>query len=199
MRSAAIDRMEAADGAAYGNAGVEVHLGEAPHVGIRNGRGTKSRIIAAGICSLGGLIFGYDLGALAAATESLKAHFHLSPALFGVTVSASLWGTVFGSLLAGRLADQIGRRGLIAGCASLYLLAAAVVALPFTATTWSSAITSHAPRYSSPTLPIRTSGITSICNFSRLARMWSLEKVHSRQARIFEWFQRPSGQVVFSS
>jgi MFS transporter, SP family, arabinose:H+ symporter len=54
--------------------------------------------------------------------------------LFGLTVSSSLWGTVCGSLLAGRMADRVGRRGLIARCSVLYALAAIGIALPISST-----------------------------------------------------------------
>lgn len=88
------------------------------------------RTLAAAICSLGGLTFGYDLGALSSATQGLSHSYVLSPALFGLTVSASLWGALCSSLLAGRLADRLGRQGLLAGCALFYALAAGFLALP---------------------------------------------------------------------
>lgn len=94
----------------------------------------NKRLIKAGMVgSFGGFVFGYDLGALSASTQSLKDQFHLSPAVFGLTVSSSLWGTVCGSLLAGRLADTVGQRRLIAGCAVLYALAAIGIILPIPA------------------------------------------------------------------
>jgi SP family arabinose:H+ symporter-like MFS transporter len=77
--------------------------------------------------SLGGLVFGYDLGALSSASRSLRGAFNLSPASLGLTISLSIWGTVCGSLLAGWFADRAGRRNLIAGCALLYAVAAAAV------------------------------------------------------------------------
>ena len=89
-------------------------------------------ITAAYIGSLGGFVFGYDLGALSAANQSLRGQFDLSPAVFGLTISSSLWGTICGSLLAGRLADKIGRRNLIAGCSILYALGAIGITLPIT-------------------------------------------------------------------
>ncbi|HMH13663.1 MAG TPA: MFS transporter [Edaphobacter sp.] len=79
--------------------------------------------------SLGGFVFGYDLGALSSATQSLRSQFELSPAVFGLTISSSLWGTVCGSLLAGWLADSVGRRNLIAGCSAVYALAAVGITL----------------------------------------------------------------------
>ena len=90
----------------------------------------RRRIFAAAICSLGGMVFGYDLGALSGATRGLMHAFTLSPALFGFTVSASLWGAMCASPVAGRLADRLGRRGLLALCAALYTFAAAALALP---------------------------------------------------------------------
>ncbi len=91
---------------------------------------TRRFITAVYVGSLGGFIFGYDLGALSAATESLRAHFHLVAWPFGLTVASSVWGTVCGSVLAGRWADRRDRRSLIALCSVLYLLGAVGVALP---------------------------------------------------------------------
>ncbi len=80
--------------------------------------------------SLGGLVFGYDLGAISSATQSLRGQFHLSPGVFGITISSSLWGTIVGSLLAARFADRVGRRTLLLSCAALYGLAAIGAATP---------------------------------------------------------------------
>jgi MFS transporter, SP family, arabinose:H+ symporter len=91
---------------------------------------TKCVVAEALVVSLGGLVFGYDLGAISSATQSLRSQFHLSPRLFGITISFSLWGTVFGSLLAGRWADRVERRTLVACCAVIYGLAAIGATLP---------------------------------------------------------------------
>jgi len=90
----------------------------------------KRLILAVLVGSLGGFVFGFDLGALSAATESLRAEFTLSPWAFGLTISASIWGTVAGAILAGRFADRSDRRSLIAWCAFLYAVAAMGVTLP---------------------------------------------------------------------
>jgi MFS family permease len=90
------------------------------------------RTLAAAICSLGGMVFGYDLGALSGATQGLTRTYTLSPALLGLTISASLWGAMCASPIAGRLADRLGRRGLLTACATLYALAAVALALPVT-------------------------------------------------------------------
>jgi MFS transporter, SP family, arabinose:H+ symporter len=88
----------------------------------------KRLVAAALVGSFGGFVFGYDLGALSASTQSLRSQLDLSPAVFGLTVSSSLWGTVCGSLLSGRIADRVSRRDLIAGCSILYALAAIGIA-----------------------------------------------------------------------
>ena len=80
--------------------------------------------------SLGGFVFGYDLGALSAVTQNLRSQFHLSPWIFGLTISSSVWGTVVGSILAGRLADKVDRRRLIALCSILYVVACIGITLP---------------------------------------------------------------------
>jgi MFS transporter, SP family, arabinose:H+ symporter len=87
-------------------------------------------LLAAAVCSLGGVTFGYDLGAFSAITQTLKEQFGLSSVSFGLTVSFSLWGTIAGSMLAGRLVDDVGRRNLIAGCSLLYVIAALCQTLP---------------------------------------------------------------------
>jgi len=90
----------------------------------------KRLILAVLVGSLGGFIFGFDLGAVSAATQSLRAHFSLSPWAFGLTISTSIWGTVLGAVLSGRFADRWDRRRLIAGCALLYASAAGSLLLP---------------------------------------------------------------------
>ncbi len=53
-----------------------------------------------------------------------------------MTISSSLWGTVCGSLIAGRWADRLARRNLIAGCGMLYAMGAICATLPI-ASEWS--------------------------------------------------------------
>lgn len=91
---------------------------------------TKRLTFAAFVWSLGGLVFGYDLGALSSASQNIRDSFALAPGVFGLTISASLWGTVCGSLFSGVVVDRLGRRPLIALCAFVYALAAIGLALP---------------------------------------------------------------------
>jgi len=89
----------------------------------------RGRIAAVAVCSLGGTVFGYDLGAVSAATRGWLHAFQLSVPQLGITVSASLWGGAAGSVLAGKLVRRCGRRPILAACAALYAFAAVALAL----------------------------------------------------------------------
>src|SRR5258708_17704919 len=80
----------------------------------------KSTLVA----SLGGLLFGFDTAVIAGTTHALTETFHLSPAALGMTVSAALWGTILGSILAGLPGDKFGRRDSLRAMAVLYLVSA---------------------------------------------------------------------------
>ncbi|KAA8549312.1 hypothetical protein F0562_000996 [Nyssa sinensis] len=67
--------------------------------------------------ALGGLLFGYDIGATSGATISLQSPelsgttwFNLSAVQLGLVVSGSLYGALFGSLLVYPITDFLGRR-----------------------------------------------------------------------------------------
>jgi sugar porter (SP) family MFS transporter len=85
-----------------------------------NGYLAKSTLVAA----LGGLLFGFDTVVISGTTSGLTATYALSPFLKGLTVSAALWGTVIGSLLAGIPGDRFGRRDSLRIMAVLYLISA---------------------------------------------------------------------------
>lgn len=72
--------------------------------------------------SLGGMLFGFDLGIMAGAGPFLIQQFRLDDLQLGWVYSALLFGCVAGSLLAGRLADVYGRRKLLLSVALLFLL-----------------------------------------------------------------------------
>src|SRR5260370_22751639 len=80
----------------------------------------KSSVVAA----LGGLLFGFDTAVIAGTTHALTETFRLSPAALGMTVSAALWGTILGSMLAGIPGDKFGRRDSLRVMAVLYLVSA---------------------------------------------------------------------------
>ncbi|XP_075519797.1 D-xylose-proton symporter-like 3, chloroplastic [Primulina tabacum] len=78
--------------------------------------------------ALGGLLFGYDIGATSGATISLQSPelsgttwFDLSAVQLGLVVSGSLYGALLGSLIVYPLADFLGRRRELIIASLLYL------------------------------------------------------------------------------
>ena len=81
-------------------------------------------------CSLCALSEGIDLQAAGVAAAGIGTQFHPTPSLMGTFFSASTLGLFIGALLAGRVADRIGRRTvlitsvfLFGGCSLLNALA----------------------------------------------------------------------------
>ena len=66
------------------------------------------RTLAGVICSLGGMTFGYDLGALSGAAKSVAHDFVLSPALLGLTISIFIVGRCLCVGLRGPPGRQVG-------------------------------------------------------------------------------------------
>ena len=87
------------------------------------GRQLRRRLILISlIATIGGLLFGYDTGVVNGALLYMGRDLRLTPADEGLITAALLLGAALGSLLAGRLADRIGRRR------TLWLLAGTFVA-----------------------------------------------------------------------
>jgi len=64
----------------------------------------------AGTASLGGFLFGFDSAVINGAVPGIRQGFHSTSAGTGFAVASILLGSALGALLAGRLADHIGRR-----------------------------------------------------------------------------------------
>lgn len=85
--------------------------------------------------ALGGLLFGYDIGATSGATISLQSPelsgttwFNISAVQLGLVVSGSLYGALLGSLLVYPIADFLGRRRELITAAVLYALGSLITA-----------------------------------------------------------------------
>lgn len=85
--------------------------------------------------ALGGLLYGYDIGATSCATISIKSAtssgvswYDLSSVQIGLITSGSLYGALIGSLLAFNVADFLGRRRELILSSILYLIGAAITA-----------------------------------------------------------------------
>ena len=81
------------------------------------------------VATIGGLLFGYDSGAVNGTQDGLRAAFHLTDASLGFTVGSLLIGCFVGAFLAGRLADVLGRRSVMMMAAALFLAGAIVQGL----------------------------------------------------------------------
>ncbi|GMG98283.1 hypothetical protein Nepgr_000123 [Nepenthes gracilis] len=78
--------------------------------------------------ALGGLLFGYDIGATSGATISIQspelsgtAWFNLSAIQLGLVVSGSLYGALLGSILVFPIADFLGRKRELIVASMLYV------------------------------------------------------------------------------
>jgi len=65
------------------------------------------------IVGVGGTLFGYDIGVVSGALLFIRHAIAMTDTQLGVVVGAVLAGSLFGTLLAGPLADKYGRRTLI--------------------------------------------------------------------------------------
>jgi sugar porter (SP) family MFS transporter len=88
-----------------------------PSAGIR-----RHVVWSAAITALGGLLFGYDTGVISGALLFIGKDFHgMSSTEKELLTSILLIGAVAGALLAGRVADQIGRRPTVLGTALVFI------------------------------------------------------------------------------
>src|SRR5687768_15009174 len=76
------------------------------------------------VATIGGFLFGYDSGAVNGTQDGLRTAFALSDGGLGFTVGSLLIGCFIGAFLAGKLADQFGRRNVMMLSAVLFLIGA---------------------------------------------------------------------------
>lgn len=72
--------------------------------------------------ALGGLLFGFDIAIITGAGPFLKEHFHLDDLGLGWAFSSLLFGCAIGCVVAGRLTETYGRRGILLWVALLFIL-----------------------------------------------------------------------------
>ena len=78
------------------------------------------------VATIGGLLFGYDSGAVNGTQAGLAEEFDLSSWWLSTTVASLLAGCAVGAFFAGRLADVIGRRTVMILAAILFVVGALV-------------------------------------------------------------------------
>jgi MFS transporter, SP family, sugar:H+ symporter len=75
----------------------------APHEAIR----------FASVAAIGGLLFGYDISVTNRAVKALQTYFHIGNAALGFAAAAALMGAAAGAVIAGRIADRMGRLAMM--------------------------------------------------------------------------------------
>src|SRR4029079_19801111 len=81
-------------------------------------------VLIASVAALGGLLFGYDTAVINGAVAAVEDHFQIGKFATGVAVAAALIGAALGAVVAGRLADKIGRLSVMKIAALLFLISA---------------------------------------------------------------------------
>jgi len=74
------------------------------------------------IAGLGGILYGFDMGVIAAALIYVRDSFHLSTLMQEVLVIAVLVGVMIGALVGGTVADRAGRRKTLVWGAILFIV-----------------------------------------------------------------------------
>ena len=95
---------------------VDLHSPVLPHVN----RGFILRISS--IAALGGVLYGYDMGIIAAAAIFVKRSFSLSTIAEELVVSVVLIGAMTGAIVGGAVADRIGRRATLVWAAGIFIV-----------------------------------------------------------------------------
>jgi len=81
------------------------------------------------IAALGGFLFGFETVVISGAEQTLEHLWHLNKFTQGLTVASSLFGTIFGSLIAGFPAQKYGRKKTLQVIAIFFIVAALGCAL----------------------------------------------------------------------
>lgn len=74
------------------------------------------------IAGLGGILYGYDMGIIAAALIFVRDSFHISTRMQEIVVSIVLVGAMLGAIIGGSVADRIGRRATLLWGAALFIV-----------------------------------------------------------------------------
>ena len=74
--------------------------------------------------ALAGFLFGFDTVVISGAEQAIQDLWGLSAGLHGLAMSAALWGTVLGSLVAAWPADKLGRKRTLLAIGILYRVSA---------------------------------------------------------------------------
>ena len=94
--------------------------------------GNRQRLWALGMAILvgvGGILYGYDIGVISGALLFIHQTIPMTDTQTGFIVGAVLGGGLVGTLLAGPLADWIGRRSMILASSIIFILGVFLILL----------------------------------------------------------------------
>jgi SP family galactose:H+ symporter-like MFS transporter len=83
----------------------------------------------AGLVSVGGILYGYDIGVISGALLFIKNSIPMTDTQIGCIVGAVLGGGLFGTLLAGPMGDRYGRRFLLIAASLVFLIGISLILL----------------------------------------------------------------------
>jgi SP family galactose:H+ symporter-like MFS transporter len=86
-------------------------------------------LLVASVAALGGLLFGYDTGVISGAILFITKDFALPTRLQAFTISVVLIGCMLGAVVAGGVADRIGRRRTLLAAGLIFFAGAIISAL----------------------------------------------------------------------
>ncbi|KOX16024.1 major facilitator transporter [Nocardiopsis sp. NRRL B-16309] len=89
-------------------------------------------VFIAAAAALGGFLFGYDSAVINGAVEGIRGRFGVGSAALGAVIAIPLLGAAAGAVIAGRLADRVGRPRVMQLAAVLFAVSAIGSMLPFT-------------------------------------------------------------------
>ena len=84
----------------------------------------KGVVRIAAVAALGGFLFGYDSAVINGANAAIESEFNATSGELGFAVASALLGAAAGALIAGRIADHIGRLMVMRIAAILFFIAA---------------------------------------------------------------------------
>jgi SP family sugar:H+ symporter-like MFS transporter len=86
-------------------------------------------VLISAAAALGGFLFGFDSAVINGAVPGIQATFNSSAAATGFQVASLLLGAALGALIAGPLADRIGRRRTMLVSGIVFLITAVLTGL----------------------------------------------------------------------
>ena len=126
------------------------------------------------IAGLGGILYGYDMGIIAAALIYIRTTFHLTQWMEELVVSIVLIGAMLGAVVGGVVADRIGRRRTLVWAAGIFIVGSILAPLSPSVTTLivARAILGLAIGFTSVTAPVYVSEVAPPQSRGRLIGLY---------------------------